>query len=95
MSQDLEAILGRVLTAGTRVTTVALALGLVGTFAAPTHRATHVVLTLGLLVLLLTPVARVMVSVIGFLRDRDWPFVLYTGIVLTLLIGSFLAAFSR
>ena len=94
MSRDLEPVLGRVLTLGTRVTTIALALGLAATFLAPTHRLTGIVLTAGLLVLLLTPVARVVVSVMGYLRDRDWPFVLYTGIVLVLLIGSFLAAFS-
>jgi hypothetical protein len=88
MSRDLEQVLGRVLTVGTRATTVALAVGLAATFLAPTHRLT------GLLVLLLTPVARVVVSVVGYLADRDWPFVFYTGIVLTLLIGSFLAAFS-
>ena len=94
MSRELEPVLGRVLTLGTRVTTIALALGLAATFLAPTHRLTGIVLTAGLLVLLLTPVARVVVSVMGYLRDRDWPFVLYTGIVLVLLIGSFLAAFS-
>lgn len=94
MSRDLEQMLGRVLTAGTRATTVALAVGLAATFLAPTHRLTGLVLTAGLLVLLLTPVARVVVSVVGYLRDRDWPFVFYTGIVLALLIGSFLAAFS-
>ena len=94
MSHDLEQVLGRVLTLGTRVTTIALGLGLAATFIAPTHHLTGIVLTAGLLVLLFTPVARVVVSVIGYLRERDWPFVLYTGIVLALLIGSFLAAFS-
>ena len=94
MSHDLEQVLGRVLTVGTRATTAALAVGLAATFLAPTHRLTQLVLTAGLLVLLLTPVARVVVSVVGYLRERDWPFVLYTGIVLVLLIGSFLAAFS-
>ena len=42
-------------------------------------------LTGGLLVLLLTPVARVVVSVVGYLGERDWWFVLYTSIVLALL----------
>lgn len=94
MSRDLEQVLGRVLTVGTRATTIALAAGLAATFLAPTHRMTQIVLTAGLLVLLLTPVARVVVSVVGYVRDRDWPFVLYTGIVLVLLIGSFVAAFA-
>ena len=51
-------------------------------------------LTVGLLVLLLTPVARVAVSVVGYLGERDWWFVLYTSIVLALLIASFVAAFA-
>jgi uncharacterized membrane protein len=94
MSRDLEQVLGRVLTLGTRLTTIALAVGLAATFLAPGHRLTRTVLTAGLLILLLTPVARVVVSVVGYLRERDWPFVFYTGIVLVLLIGSFVAAFS-
>ena len=95
MSHDLESILGRVLTFGTRASTVTLALGLAATFLAPGHRVTAALLTAGLLVLLLTPVARVVVSVAGYIRERDWPFVLCTGIVLVLLIGSFVAAFGR
>jgi hypothetical protein len=95
MIRDLEQTLGAVLTAGTRATTVALAVGLLATFLAPAHRLTHIVLTLGLLVLFLTPVARVVVSMAGYLRDREWPFVFYTGVVLVLLISSFLAAFAR
>ena len=51
------------------------------------------VLKAGLGVLLLTPVARVVASVVGYLRARDWWFVLYTVVVLALLIGSFVAAF--
>ena len=93
MNHDLETSLGRVLTIGTRVSRVTLALGLAATFLIPGHRLTCGLLTAGLLVLLLTPVARVVVSVVGYLRERDWPFVLYTGIVLVLLIGSFVAAF--
>jgi predicted membrane protein len=93
MSQDLEQTLGRLLTFGTRVTTGVLALGLAATFAFPASRFTHALLTVGLLVLLLTPVSRVAVSVVGFLRARDWWFVLYTSIVLVLLLVSFVAAF--
>jgi len=93
MSRDLEHTLGRLLTFGTRVTTGMLALGLAATFAFPASRLTHALLTVGLLVLLLTPVARVVVSVMGFLRARNWWFVLYTSIVLVLLVVSFVAAF--
>jgi uncharacterized membrane protein len=92
MSDRLERTLGRVLTVGTRVSTVVLALGLAATFLLPGSRLSHGLLTVGLLVLLLTPVARVVVSVVGYLRERDWWFVLYTSIVLALLIASFVAA---
>ena len=95
MTHDLETTRGRLLTFGTRASTVTLACGLVATFVAPGHRVTHLLLTAGLGVLLLTPVARVVASVVGYVLQRDWPFVVYTGIVLVLLIGSFLAAFHR
>lgn len=93
MSEALEQRLGRVLTVGTRLSTAVLAMGLAATFALPGSRFAQTLLTIGLLVLLLTPVARVAVSVVGYLGERDWWFVLYTGIVLALLIASFVAAF--
>ena len=93
MSERLERKLGTVLTVGTRVSTAVLAMGLAATFLLPGSIVTHGLLTVGLLVLLLTPVARVAVSVVGYLGERDWWFVLYTSIVLALLIASFVAAF--
>jgi uncharacterized membrane protein len=93
MSAALEARLGRLLTVGTRVSTAVLAMGLAATFAMPGSRLAHVLLTVGLGVLLLTPVARVALSVLGYIGERDWWFVLYTSIVFVLLIGSFVAAF--
>ena len=47
------------------------------------------VVTLGLLVLIATPVMRVAVSILAFRHDRDRPFVLITTVVLLLLILSF------
>jgi len=93
MIGPLEPTLARVLTAGTRATTYALTLGLAATFALPGTAVSRTLLTIGLAILLLTPVARVIVSVVGFIRHRDWWFVLYTGTVLGLLGGSFIAAF--
>jgi uncharacterized membrane protein len=43
---------------------------------------------LGLLVLIATPVARVGFSLYAFLRQRDWTYVVVTGIVLVLLVLS-------
>ena len=93
MSERLERRLGTVLTVGTRISTAVLAMGLAATFLLPGSIVTHGLLTVGLLVLLLTPVARVAVSVVGYLGERDWLFVFYTSIVLALLIASFVAAF--
>jgi uncharacterized membrane protein len=43
------------------------------------------VIQLGLLLLLATPIARVVFSIVGFLRQRDWLYVVVTIIVLALL----------
>ncbi|HXU49289.1 MAG TPA: DUF1634 domain-containing protein, partial [Candidatus Binatia bacterium] len=43
---------------------------------------------LGLLLLIATPVARVIFSVFAFLYERDWKYVFFTLIVLGLLIFS-------
>ena len=45
----------------------------------------------GLLLLIVTPVARVAVSVLIFLWQRDWAFLVITALVLMLLIASFFA----
>lgn len=49
------------------------------------------VIQLGLLLLLATPVARVLLSAIGFVRQRDWLYVALTLTVLALLLASLLA----
>ena len=49
----------------------------------------YAVIALGLLVLIATPVIRVAVTLIGFLRARDWRYVAITAIVLAVLITSF------
>jgi uncharacterized membrane protein len=48
------------------------------------------ILSLGLLVLLLTPVARVVVSILAFARERDRLYVAITTLVLLILLVSFL-----
>jgi uncharacterized membrane protein len=52
-----------------------------------------VLLRTALGILLVTPAARVIVSMVGFARDRDWLFVVLTLIVLGELVGSVFAAF--
>jgi uncharacterized membrane protein len=48
------------------------------------------ILALGLIVLLLTPVARVLISIFAFARERDWLYVGITTLVLLILLVSFL-----
>lgn len=48
------------------------------------------ILALGLIVLLLTPVARVAISIFAFARERDWLYVGITTLVLLILLVSFL-----
>jgi len=48
------------------------------------------VISLGLLVLLFTPVMRVAVSIVAFLIERDWLYTLVTSAVLLLLLTGIL-----
>jgi uncharacterized membrane protein len=47
------------------------------------------IIVLGLLVLLATPVVRVAVSIVAFLLERDWRYVVITSFVLLILLLSF------
>jgi uncharacterized membrane protein len=46
-----------------------------------------------LVILIATPPARVVVSVVEYMRERDWMFVTLTLVVLLALAGSVLAAY--
>jgi uncharacterized membrane protein len=87
-----EETLGRVLTVGSRTSTLILAIGLALALAIPAARTTYWLLTVGLVILILTPIARVAVSVVVFARQREWLFVICTSIVLALLIGGVIVA---
>lgn len=88
----LETTIGRVLRAGILLSSMCLAIGLVFSLAggAATSR---VLLNVGLLVLLATPAARVVISIGVYAFQRDWLFTLLTTIVLLELVGSVVAAF--
>jgi uncharacterized membrane protein len=47
------------------------------------------IITLGLLLLLVTPVMRVLVSIVAFAIERDWRYVAITTLVLVILLVSF------
>jgi uncharacterized membrane protein len=91
-AEHLERILGRVLGVGVAASTVCLTAGLLMTFAFGNTRVAAALLSVGIVVLLATPVARVAVSSVGYARRRDWLFVTLTLIVFGELLASIIAA---
>lgn len=89
-SQRLERLLGAVLHWGALTSTVLLAVGLVLQLAAIQPALSAQLTRAGLIVLMSTPVARVVVSVVDYARQRDWTFLALTSIVLAIVIGSLL-----
>lgn len=84
----LEHVVGRILRTGSWTSTAILAAGVVLTLAAPSFGPAHAIIRIGLLVLLLTPVARVVASVVEYANDRDWLFTLLTSLVLVIVVAS-------
>jgi uncharacterized membrane protein len=68
-----ERILGRTLGVGVTIATVLLAFGLALALASP-GRAADQLLQAGLLVLMATPMARVLITCVEYVRERDWFF---------------------
>lgn len=91
-SSRLETTLGRVLGLGSLGSTVLLSAGLAVTLAKVGGGLDVLLLTLGLVALVVTPIARVVVSMLEFARDRDWTFFFLTTTVLLVLLASWLAA---
>ena len=84
----LERWLGKILTAGVLASTVLLAAGLLLQLLAVEPSASAALTRAGLIVLMATPVARVVVSVIEYSIERDWLFAILTTTVLVILLGS-------
>lgn len=89
----LELTIGRVLRSGVVASSILLVSGLLLTLVHGPDRVVHIVLTTAIVILLATPAARVVISVAQYVRERDWPFVALTLIVLLTLAGSVLVAF--
>jgi uncharacterized membrane protein len=89
----LERTIGRVLRAGTVTSSVFLALGLAMAIAGADNVFTRLLPSTGVIILMATPAARVVVSFVDYVRQRDWVFVTLTAIVLLTLGGSVIAAF--
>ena len=71
---------------------VCLAAGLLISFVTTPNGVSNLLMTIGLVTLMATPAARVVISVVEYTLERDWFFVLMTSIVLLELLGSVLAA---
>jgi uncharacterized membrane protein len=89
--RGLERLIGTVLRIGVRTSSVCLAAGAVLFFAGAGSIASPL-LQAGILILLATPVARVVVSVVQYIGERDWLFTTLTAVVLVELLASVVAA---
>lgn len=89
----LELMIGEVLRFGTIASSSLFAIGLVMTLAGYRVDVARLLLEAALIVLMATPATRVVISVIEYVRERDWVFVVLTLIVLLALGGSVMAAY--
>ena len=88
----LERVIGIVLRAGVTASSVCLAAGLLLSLASGGGAVAGLLLNAGIIVLLATPVARVIVSTVQYVTERDWRFATLTFIVLLELVASAVAA---
>ncbi len=88
----LERILGVILRVGVTASSVCLAAGLLASFAFPSAPLARILLHAGVIMLLATPIARVVVSIAEYVAERDWTFVALTTIVLLELMAAVVAA---
>jgi uncharacterized membrane protein len=89
----LELMIGRVLRLGTATSSTCFAAGFSLMILGRGGALARVLLPAGLIILLATPAARVIVSVVEYVRARDWLFVALTLTVLVALAASVVAAF--
>jgi uncharacterized membrane protein len=91
-SPRLERVVGLVLRGGVIVSSTCLTIGLLLSLATGGGALAALLLNAGIVVLLATPVARVIVSTIEYVAEGDWRFATLTCIVLLELIASAVAA---
>lgn len=91
----LERHLGRLLLGGVLSAAALLAAGLALWMSGVWPGLADAILTAGLFVLMATPVLRVIVSVVEYVRMRDWFFVATTLIVLLVLLATVTVALVR
>jgi uncharacterized membrane protein len=90
--ERLEIQLGRMLQAGVLTSAGCLAAGLVVWMSGISPGVAGVLLTAGLLILMATPILRVVVSLVEYVRMRDWFFVGTTVIVFGVLLVTVMLA---
>jgi uncharacterized membrane protein len=90
--QQLETRVGFVLGLGVRISSAALAVGLLASLAGVGGSWPGALMTIGLVLLMATPVARVVVSVVEYGWQRDWTFFVLTAIVLLVLCAGIVTA---
>ena len=88
----LERWLGKILMAGVLASTGLLAAGLLLQLLGVELAAATALTNAGLIVLMATPVARVVVSVVEYSLERDWLFAALTTTVLVILLGSLIVS---
>jgi uncharacterized membrane protein len=86
----LEIQVGRLLEAGVLLASACLGVGLLLWFVLGPDRPGRLLLEAGLVVLMLTPLARVVASLVAYVRLRDWFFVATTVLVLLVLVAAWL-----
>jgi uncharacterized membrane protein len=88
----LENRIGAILRVGVHASTSCLAGGLLLALFTRDTTVAPWLMTVGLVVLMATPVLRVVVSIVEFAAHRDWMFFILTGIVLLELCAGVVAA---
>ena len=88
--ERLETQVGRLLQTGVTLATGCLAIGLAMWLALGAGRVSRLTLTAGLVILMLTPLARVVASLVAYVRLRDWFFVATTVLVFAVLVAAWL-----
>jgi uncharacterized membrane protein len=88
----LERLIGIVLRGGVIVSSTCLAAGLLLSLVTGDGGVAGFLLNAGIIVLLATPLARVVVSTVQYVSERDWRFATLTFVVLLELIASAVAA---
>jgi uncharacterized membrane protein len=83
-NEAIELVLARLLRIGSLIAAAMLAAGILAMVLGQTEFAPKLI-TAGLLVLLCTPVMRVLVAGIIFVRDKDWHFAFFSLVVLCAL----------